>query len=337
MANEKVVVVGAGGIFGAWMPNIKREQLDLVAIVDLNLEAARRRVAENNLDCLASTDLADALRQTQPDFVIDLTVPAAHGQVTCTALRAGFPVIGEKPMAASMAEAREMVKAAEESGKLYMVSQSRRYEPRHRGLHAALASGRIGGLTTVNCDFYLGCHFGGFRDEMESPLILDMAIHQFDLARMMTGASPVAVYAREFNPRGSWYRGDVAASCIFEMSDGIVFTYRGSWCAEGMHTSWHGDWRLIGTKGSICYERDQVPHGEVVTGDSGFNRPREGFDVADVNEGGKGQHGALQEMLACLREGVPPQGECHDNIQSLAMVFGAIESSRKGRRVAIRA
>jgi len=335
MSKERVVMVGAGGISGAWFPPLKAEGLEIAGIVDLDPERAKAQAAKFGVECEVATNLGKMLRRTKPDIVVDLTIPEAHCKVTCTALRAGCNVIGEKPMASSMAEARRMVKASEESGKLYMVSQSRRYEPRHCGLHDALAAGRIGDLTTVNCTFYMGCHFGGFRDEMESPLILDMAIHHFDLARMMTGSSPVAVYAREFNPKGSWYRGDVAASCIFEMSDGIVFTYCGSWCAEGMHTSWHGDWRLIGKKGSICYERDQVPHGEVVTGDSGFSRPREGFDVADVNEGGKGQHGALQEMLAYLREGVPPQGECHDNIQSLAMVFGAMESSRKGRRIGI--
>lgn len=336
MSVERVVVVGAGGISGAWFPPLKAEGLDIVGIVDLDTERAKAKAAKHELTCEVSTDLAKLIRRTKPDIVVDLTIPEAHCKVTCTALRAGCHVIGEKPMASSMAEARRMVKASEESGKLYMVSQSRRYVSRHRGLQAELGGGRIGELTTVNCDFFMGCHFGGFRDEMRSPLILDMAIHHFDLARMMTGATPLAVYAKEFNPKGSWYKGDVSASCIFEMSDGIVFTYRGSWCAEGLHTSWHGDWRFVGTKGSIGYERDQVPRGEIVTGDTGFNRPREGFEVADVPEGGQGQHGALRELLAYLREGRPPQGECHDNIQSLAMVFGAIESSRKGRRVEIR-
>ena len=59
---------------------------------------------------------------------------------------------------------------------------------------------------------------------MRHPYVIDMSIHHFDLARFMTGADPVAVYALEFNPKGSWYKGDVAASCIFEMSNGVVFS-----------------------------------------------------------------------------------------------------------------
>jgi predicted dehydrogenase len=43
--------------------------------------------------------------------------------------------------------------------------------------------------------------------------------------------------------------------------------------------------------------------------------------------------GSLAEFLHALRTGQTPQGECHDNIKSLAMVFGAVESAQTGRRV----
>ena len=46
-------------------------------------------------------------------------------------------------------------------------------------------------------------------------------------------------------------------------------------------------------------------------------------------------HGALREMLAFLRTGKTPSTECHDNFKSLAMVSAAIESSRKGKKVAV--
>lgn len=331
----RVVIAGAGGISNCWIPPFLAEGFEIAGIVDLRLEAAQAKVREHGLDCVAASRLAPVLRKVRPDVVADLTVPDAHCPTTCTALKAGCHVIGEKPMASTLPQARRMVRAAEAAGRLYMVSQSRRYEPRHCGLKAELDGGRIGSLTTVNCDFFIGCHFGGFRDLMESPLILDMAIHHFDLARMMTGATPLAVYAHEFNPAGSWYKGDASAACVFEMSNGLVFTYRGSWCSEGMATSWHGDWRFIGTEGSICYEHDKPPRGERVAGGEGFYRPVEGFEVADLPVA-VGQHGAIRELKTFLEHGTRPQGECHDNIQSLAMVLAAIESSRKGRRVAIK-
>ncbi|MHB8995640.1 MAG: Gfo/Idh/MocA family protein [Armatimonadota bacterium] len=333
--SERCVVVGAGGISGAWFPPLKAEGIEVAAVVDLRIEAARKKLADFGLNAPVSDELEGTLRQVQPDFVVDLTTPDAHCKTTCTALRAGYPVIGEKPMASSMAEAREMVKCSEETGKLFMVSQSRRWDGRHERLRQTIASGEIGEVTTVNCDFYLAAHFGGFRDEMDSPLILDMAIHHFDMARMFVGFDPLAVYAREFNPKGSWYRGDVSASCIFEMSDDSVFNYRGSWCSEGCHTAWGGNWRIVGTKGTLLYEQDAEPHGQVVVGSEGFNLPTREAIIAQTDVPAPGQHGALKELLRYLREGVVPQCECHDNLKSLAMVFGAIESSRQGQRVAI--
>ena len=338
MASERVLVVGAGGISNAWFPPLAHEKVQVVGVVDLNLDTARAQVAKYNLNnCPTGTQLGPMIDKTQPDFVLDLTVPEAHCQVTCAALKAGCHVIGEKPMAPTLAQARKMVQTAEETGKLYMVSQSRRWEPIHDSLTRTIAAGKIGPLTTVNCDFYIGAHFGGFRDKMPSPLILDMAIHHFDLARCVTGANPLAVYAHEFNPANSWYEGNASASVIFEMSNGIVFTYRASWCSEGCHTSWHGNWRFVGANGTILYENDHEPVGQVVAGKSGFFRPLKDLKMVKPTLKHHGMHGALREMLKFLRTGEKPQTECHDNIQSLAMVCSAVESGKKAKRIEVKA
>ena len=334
---ERAVVVGAGGISNAWFPPLQAEQVEVVGVVDLNLDAAAAQIAKYGLAAEASTNLKSLLKRTKPDFVVDLTIPAAHCAVTCAALRAGCHVIGEKPMAASMAEARKMVRASEESGKLYMVSQNYRMNVLPTTVRQAVGSGMIGDVTTLNCDFYIGAHFGGFRDAMPSPLLLDMSIHHFDLARYLSGADPVAVYAREFNPKTSWYAGDVAATCVFEMSNGVIFTYRGSWCANGFNTTWNGNWRVIGTNGSLLFEKDQPPVAQVTVGQEGFVWPVEEVQPPLAEMPFTTQRCALRALLDYLHTGAVPQTECHDNINSLAMVFAAIESSKKGRRVPVRA
>lgn len=331
----RVVIVGAGGIAGAWLPGVKAEDLEVVAVVDLQLEAAQRRIDEFEFGAKASTDLAEVLAAESPDFVLDLTIPGARAQVVTTALKAGCHVLSEKPLAASMAEARELLELSEKTGKLLTVSQNRRWDALHVQIQRALQDGQLGAVTTVNCAFYLGAHFGGFRDEMANPLLLDMAIHHFDLARFFTRADPLAVYAKGFNPQGSWYRGDAAASCIFEMTDGLVFSYQGSWCAEGQPTSWNGDWRFVGERGSILYERDAPPQAQVIADDREFQRPLKDLELPAVTLDYPQQRGALREMLAFLRGGARPVIEAQDNIKSLAMVFGAIESARTGRRVTI--
>ncbi len=331
----KMIVVGAGGISNPWFEVIAKHDVEVKAVVDIRKEAAEGQISKYGLHAESSDDMVAMIKKFQPDFVLDLTIPDAHCHVTTTALELGCNVVGEKPMASSLEQARQMVQASEKSGKLYMVSQSRRFVPIHDSARLTIAQGSLGRLTAANCDFYIGAHFGGFRDEMDSPLILDMSIHHFDLMRSITGCDPVAVYAHEYNPAGSWYKGDVAASCIFEMSNGVVFTYRGSWCAEGCSTSWNGDWQFIGDKGTMIMEKDQAPNGQVVKQTGGFNVELEPLQTAPSPMVYNGFAGGLNEMLTYLETGQKPIGECHDNIKSLAMVFAVIESSKRKARIPV--
>ena len=118
------------------------------------------------------------------------------------------------------------------------------------------------------------------------------------------------------------------------MTDGIRFTYRGSWCAEGRMTSWESEWRAVGSNGTATWDGTNPPVAEVVTQRGAFFsevEPR-ATPVEDIQPA---IAGSLRDFLHALKTGAPPMGECHDNIKSLAMVFAAIESAQTGRRVNI--
>jgi predicted dehydrogenase len=329
------LIVGAGGMGRAWGKNLKAcDQVTVGGWVDIRAEAAERAAAEEGFEGIhTGADLERALAELRPDFVVDVTVPEAHHDVTLAVLAAGVPVLGEKPMAASMEHARAMVAASERAGVLYMVSQSRRYNAQLQAFRRTIAE-QLGELGILNADFYRGPHFGGFRDTMASPLILDMAIHTFDAARYLSGADPVSVLCEEFNPPWSWYAGNACATALFEMSGGLRYTYRGGWCAEGRPTSWEGEWRAVGPRGTATWDGNTAPLAETIAA-----RGELFADVAPhtatVEMISEGIAGSLREFLHALDTGTVPMGECHDNIKSLAMVFGAIESAAAGRRVPI--
>lgn len=335
----RALLVGAGGMGKAWGKNLQShaDQVELAGWVDLRDGAAAQAADELKLSgAWTGTDFLKGIAEVKPDFLVDVTIPEAHHDVTVAALNAGVPVIGEKPMAHSMEAAREMVAASEKSGKLYMVSQSRRYDARLQA-YRDLIRDQVGALGILNADFYIGAHFGGFRDEMDHVLLLDMAIHSFDQARYLCGDStPVSVYCEEFNPSWSWYKGNASATALFEMAGGMRFTYRGSWCAEGQQTSWECDWRAAGEHGTAIWDGTNSPQAQLVLGPDGFHSKLSELTTATVQEGiAGGISGSLRDFLNALKTGETPMGECHDNIKSLAMVFGAIESSKTGQRVAI--
>jgi predicted dehydrogenase len=332
----KALIVGAGAMGRAWGQNVRDcEEVEVVGWVDLLPEAAARAAQELGFhSAYTGSHLDEALRKTRPDFVIDVTFPSAHYEVTMQALVAGVPVLGEKPMADTLGHAHEMVAASERSGKLFMVSQSRRYHPGLAALRQAIVD-YLGTLGILNADFFIGAHFGGFREEMASPLLMDMAIHTFDAARYLSAADPVAVYCEEFNPPWSWYRGAACASAIFEMTEGLRFTYRGSWCSEGQHTAWEAEWRAVGSSGTVIWNGSGAPVAEHVVEQGGFHAKTERHETIVATASAVGIAGALRDFLHALRTGETPMGECHDNIKSLAMVLGAVESAALKQRIPI--
>jgi predicted dehydrogenase len=325
---------------GAWLNAAKNTGgVEFAGFVDIREEAARKRAEQSGAVApVIGTDLKAVLKKTQPDVVFDCTIPEAHHGVTLAALRHGCHVLGEKPLADSMTHARQMVAAAKKAGKIYAVIQNRRYRPEIRCVRRFIESGKIGDITTLNCDFYLGVHFGGFRDRMKHVLLLDMAIHTFDAARYISGADAVAVYCKEWNPKGSWYDHDASAIAIFEMSNGAVYTYRGSWCAEGVSTSWECDWRIVGTKGSAKWNGGAEFSAEVAVkadGQRWVMKPVT-WPAARPSDRVGGHSGLMREFLECVRTGKKPETICTDNIKSLAMVFAAIESAETGKRVKVK-
>ncbi|NKB71074.1 MAG: gfo/Idh/MocA family oxidoreductase [Candidatus Latescibacteria bacterium] len=333
------VLAGCGGMSRAWLgAAAEMNDVEVIGLVDIVAANAQRHAAEFAPDAATGTDLGAVLKAIRPDMVFDCTVPEAHTQVALTAFKHGCHVLGEKPMADSMANARRALKVAERAGKIYAVIQNRRYNAAIRRLRRVLARGAIGQITTVDCDFYIGAHFGGFRDRMEHVLLLDMAIHTFDAARLLSGADPVSVYCREWNPAGSWYDHDASAIALFEMTDGIVYTYRGSWCAEGRNTSWESNWRIVGTKGSATWDGGEEIVVERARNKTGFFRQQEEVAVPPLAKRDRigGHAGIIREFVDCVGKGGTPETICTDNIKSLAMVFGAIDSAGKNRPVPVK-
>ncbi|MEV6288220.1 Gfo/Idh/MocA family oxidoreductase [Kribbella sp. NPDC051770] len=312
----RLVQVGAGGMGRAWLRTIAaNDDVVLAGLVDLDLDTARTAAAEHGYaDVPVARSLEDLA--VAADAVIDVTVPAAHPAVSIDALLRGLPVLCEKPLAETVRECLPMVAASEVSGKLLMVSQSRRYFRAGTAFRRQLAE--LGPVGSLACEFAKAPHFSGFRERMAEPLLVDMAIHQFDLARTLIGSEPVSVYCDSYNPEWSWFDGNAAANAIFTFANGARFSFTGSWCAPGLETSWNGRWRASAEGGTATWDGDNAPVAERAGGES---------IPADLREDPEEIAGSLAEFVAAVRSGTTPQSEVHSNLISVAMVEAAVRSA----------
>jgi len=332
-------MAGCGAMSDGWLTALRevpflKDNVRIVGMVDLDPEVAVRRAEKHGLDGVSiSSDLPDMLAELKPDLLFDLVVPPARFAVVEAGLAAGCHVLSEKPMANKLPEAKALVDLAAKSGKIHAVIQNRRFLAGIRRVKAMIEAGTLGELTGVHVDFFIGAHFGGFREEMDHVLLLDMAIHTFDAARYLIARKPLSVYCRETNPKGSWYAHGAAADALFDFEDGVAMTYRGSWCAEGANTAWESTWRIIGTRGTLLWDGNEGFDAHVVAGNEGFFRPLEAIEVPPLCEPLiEGHGGVIADFVRSVLNGDTPLTVGSDNIQSLAMVAAAIESANAGEK-----
>lgn len=338
----RAALIGCGEMSRAWLTAAAAlDDIEIVGLADLDEDRARSRAAEFGLGgVVIAGDIETLLARSKPDMLFDVVVPAARQGVVLAALAAGCHVLSEKPLADTLAHARDLIHATRAASRLHAVIQNRRYLPGIRRLHRLIESGALGKITGLHCDFFKAPHFGGFRKQMYHVLLLDMAIHSFDAARYLAGVTPDSVYCQETNPTGSWYAAGAAANAIFTLPTGGVLTYRGSWCANGLPTSWNGQWRIVGERGTAVWDGEDTVTAEILADppeqDGLFSTTRAiAVPPLHPDDGIDGHLGVLRDFARAVREGREPETVSYDNLGSLAMVFGAIESAETGRSVSL--
>jgi predicted dehydrogenase len=330
----RFIQVGVGGFGGVWVKVLKENPAaQVVAMVDVSKEALAKACADGDYEpgiCFSS--LGRALKRVEADAIVSCTPPRFHKHDVVMALRAGLHAISEKPMADSLANCKAMLKTAIATGKTYTVSQNYRYGGPMWTMAKLVRSGRLGKVGQVKLDFFKGVDFGGgFRHDMEYPLVVDMSIHHFDLIRFITGLDMVSVQGTAWNPSWSNYKGDCSSALVFEAQTGARLLYSGSWCAKGDFCDWNGNWQIECERGTVTYQ-----NGEIRVHEAPELYKVERTEVVPVENPPKtGQAYVLDEFIRAAESGQRPATDVYDNIRSVAMIFAAVKAMKTGRKVPV--
>src|SRR4051812_27169141 len=191
MSKLRLIQCGVGGMGKAWYTNATGSSPDfeLIAIVDV-VEAALVEAGEAlKIDPQHRfNSLEAALDAMEADAVLTVTPPAVHVEHARLAFARGLHLLTEKPIAHDLPSAQEMVELARRADRQLVVGQNMRYSAHIARLTQLVRDVEIlGPVAHGHIDFLIPADFPGtFRETMEFPLLVDMAIHHIDLVRAVT-------------------------------------------------------------------------------------------------------------------------------------------------------
>jgi predicted dehydrogenase len=336
---DKVRLVQVGlGFWGLdWAEEVlpHAREVETVAHVDpvpAAREALSARTGVSAGPCFAS--LAEVLARVPCDAVLASLPTAYHGEVARAALEAGKHVIVEKPFAPTVAEAAGLVRLAQERGLVLMVSQNYRFYPAPIAAADLVAAGELGRPIAVTVDFRRHAPTEGYRYYgIPDPLLADMAIHHFDLLRMVLADEPVEASCRTWNPPGSPFAADPCGAATIAFAGGAVASWRGSWLSRQPATPWGGEWAVDGEDGAAFL---------ACRGGKGARLAAERLAVSRAGGGAEpralamseehDRAGALAAFARAVLTGVEPPrfSSGRDNLGSLALVEACRLSAARG-------
>jgi myo-inositol 2-dehydrogenase / D-chiro-inositol 1-dehydrogenase len=221
----RVGVVGAGRIgrvHAGFLAGRVRGAV-LAGVHDVRSEEALALAGEHGVP--AYDGVEGMLSDSEVQAVAICSSTDTHADLAIAAARAGKAIFCEKPLSLELADVERVRTAVAEAGVAFQIGFNRRFDPGHRSVRDAVVRGAVGQVHLVRISS---------RDPFPPPLeyvrvsgglFLDMTIHDFDMARYVTGSDVVEVYARGSVRIEPSYReaGDVdTALVMLEHEDGCV-------------------------------------------------------------------------------------------------------------------
>lgn len=335
----RVAGIGAGYFsrfhYDAWarMPGVA-----LVAVCDR--ERAKALEVAGLHGCFAFDDAATMLDTVRPDLVDIVTPPATHRALVELVAARGLPMICQKPLAPTLAEARDLVEAAERAGVLLVAHENFRFQPWYGEIRRLLAQGALGEIHQLSFRLRPGDGRGPrayldrqpYFQEMERFLIHETAIHLIDVFRYLAG-EPVAVTARlrRLNPA---IRGEDAGVFLLETDSGVQALFDGNRLVDHEATNARltmGEMLVEGEGGQVRLDGEGRLHRRAT---GGRWQPHD-YAWSDRGFAGDSVLALQAHVVAHLTEGAPVVNTGRGYLRNLEVEEAVYRSHAEGRRIEI--
>ncbi|MCC7368430.1 MAG: Gfo/Idh/MocA family oxidoreductase [Chloroflexi bacterium] len=327
----RVGLIGAGFIVERHIPAWQATpDAELVAVCDLNRERAAARAAQYGIP--AVYDSVEAMLEAENLDAVDIaTRPESHKALATLAAERGVHVLCQKPLAATVGEAREIAGICARAGVRFMVLEMWRHVPALKDLKRQLDAGSIGEVHMLRLlghrrpmnRFHPVNPDQPYFAEMPKLLVYEMMIHYIDGIRFLMG-DVGSVYARvmRVNPI---IVGEDHALVVFGHKSGATSYVDCSWASptDRQPKMGTGDLLIEGQDGSLhldVYDAElrHIANDGTVTVLERYEEPRSAYQAAF--------NGCIADFAGSIREGRPFISPGSDNIRTLAATLAAYES-----------
>jgi predicted dehydrogenase len=271
---------------------------------------------------------SDKLLSTAIDAVIICSENAKHHELALASAAAGKHILCEKPIATTMAHAREMIEAAKANNVKLQISFPCRFATPAIDVKQMLESGQIGKLLAV-CATNHGSFPGGWFGDKKlagGGAVMDHTVHVVDLLRWMLKREVVSVYA-EADSRLHGLDIDDCGILNLELEDGIIVTQDASWSRLESFPTW-GDvtMEFLGDKGVTFL--DLFKQKIDLYSD-------EATKAQWIHWGDNMDQGLIDDFVAMVREGREPSISGEDGLKALEVTLAAYRSAQTGEKIAL--
>lgn len=287
----------------------------------------------------------DMLLDKKIDAVSVCTANKYHAPVTIDALKAGKHVLCEKPMAASLDEARNMVEASHKAGKYLMIAHNQRLEPANVKAKEILKGGELGRILSFRAAFgHGGPEFWSAnkgkntwffkKDAAFAGVIGDLGIHKADLIRWLIDdeieeVSAFLTTADKRDENGLPVEVDDNAICLLRSKSGIIGTLSASWTYYGeMDNS-----TVIYCEKGIMKIYNTPDHDITIVKSSG-EQVHYRFEKNETKEGYVNS-GVIDLFVESIVNNVPPMISGEEGLSALKIILACLESAKKGTVVKV--
>ena len=339
----RYTLIGCGRIAVNHLKAVRENGLELVAACDLDagkIKVLFDRAGMDSPDVRQYSDHRVMLEENELDLVAVATDSGEHARIALDCIRRGVNVIIEKPIAMSMADARQIIAEAEAHRVKVAVCHQNRFNAAAQQMHAAREAGRFGKLShgsvhiRWNRDkaYYNQALWRG-RWASDGGALMNQCIHGIDLLLWMIGSQVSEVYGvtrRQFHP---YLECEDVGLAVLTFADGTAATIEGTVnvypknLEETLYLfGENGTAKLGGTATNtidLWQFRDSTPEDTASA------------HTAEIvpNVYGNGHARLYADMLCAIREDRPPLVDAAAGMRALEVILAIYKSQKTGNKV----